>query len=172
MNIYVFDLDNTIVMTDELNNKAYNYALASFNLSPLNIKERITREIIRKQFPSLNNYFLTQIIKLKQKYFINNLKYTSLNKDIYLLIKKIGKTACILWTKAEVFRTIPLLVYHNLIDSFAFILISKKKYILNDIQIICQRMNCQKENLFFWDDDYNNIIELQACGIQHICYVA
>lgn len=171
MNICVFDLDNTVVMTDCLNNKAYNYALAKFNLPLFTTEKRITREII-KNFSSLPDVVLNKIIKEKQEYFIRNIRETNLNPGILSLLNKMDPTNCVLWTKADFIRSFSLLTYHNLINSFSFIFISEKKDFESDIQTICQKMHCKKEKLSFWDDNLSNIAALQACGIKNVFHVS
>lgn len=91
MNICVFDLDNTLVMTDELNNRAYNHALELFGLSTLKTQGRITREYIRQIFPALPDVMLMQIVTEKQRFFLRNLHDTKLNEPIVRLLKKAEK---------------------------------------------------------------------------------
>lgn len=171
MNIRVFDLDNTLIMTDELNNRAYNHALGLFGLSPLESQKRITREYIRKIFPFLSDFMLMRIVKEKQRFFLANLHIAKLNESVVRLLKNAEKKSCVLWTKAEYGRAVSLLRYHNLFDLFAFVLVSPKEFVREDINTICQKMHCTKEDLFFWDDDAANVSALQACGIKNVCHV-
>lgn len=69
MKRYVFDLDNTLIYTDSLNNDSYNYALSLQGLAPINDCKRITRDIVFKKYPNLNNVQKNKIIELKQEYF-------------------------------------------------------------------------------------------------------
>jgi len=79
MKRYIFDLDNTLVYTDSLNNDSYNYALKKLGLASINDCKRITRDVILSKYPELNSFQKNEIIELKQKYFMNNLKRTSPN---------------------------------------------------------------------------------------------
>lgn len=171
MNICVFDLDNTLVMTDELNNRAYNHALELFGLSSLKTQGRITREYIRQIFPALPDVMLMPIVTEKQRFFLRNLHDTKLNEPIVRLLKKAEKKSCVLWTKAEYGRAVSLLRYHKLFDLFAFVLVSPKEYVQEDINTICKKMCCTQEDLSFWDDDAANVFALQGCGIKNVVHV-
>ena len=68
MRYYVFDLDNTLVFTDALNNEAYNFILKKFGLSEIQNVERITREVVFQKYPEVEKW-KDEIIVLKQKFF-------------------------------------------------------------------------------------------------------
>ena len=75
MRYYVFDLDNTLVFTDALNNEAYNFVLKKFGLSEIRNVERITREVVFQKYPEVEKW-KDEIIALKQNFFLNNLERT------------------------------------------------------------------------------------------------
>ena len=60
--VYVVDLDDTLVLTKNLNNDAYNYALEKHGQKRIKITKRITREKLIKK-PG------KKLIDDKQKYF-------------------------------------------------------------------------------------------------------
>ena len=84
---YVFDLDNTLVMTDNLNNTAYNYALSCVGFQPIVGVQRITRKEIFNSIPNLTLSQKKQIVELKQNYFIKNINDTVLNLELYSLLE-------------------------------------------------------------------------------------
>jgi len=63
---HVFDLDNTLIYTDSLNNDSYNYALKKLGLATINDCKRITRDVILSKYPEINSFQKNEIIELKQ----------------------------------------------------------------------------------------------------------
>ncbi len=94
--VYVVDLDDTLVLTKNLNNDAYNFALEKNGQKRFSSNKRITRE-------DLNNIPKNQIITDKQNYFTQKwLKYrVVVNEDILDLLKTQDKANCYLWTSAD-----------------------------------------------------------------------
>ena len=78
----VFDLDNTLIFTDSLNNEAYNYALKQLSFNTIHNYKRITRAVVFDRFPNISNENRNRIFELKQKYFIENLDQTTPNKSM------------------------------------------------------------------------------------------
>ena len=161
---YVFDLDNTLIMTDELNNDSYNYALAQFDMLPLTSNTRITREVVFNKYPNLSEFQKSQIVKYKQRYFLDNIHCTHSNKNaIYLLQSKDAKH-CALWTSADKDRVSNLLTYHRLENEFISIIFSNKRKISEDIDKICKIFGCASKQLIFFEDDTNIAKELRLLG--------
>ena len=76
MKKYVFDLDNTLVYSNSLNNESYNYALRLLGKSYLTEIKRITRNVVfqkynflPKPFPPYKKSFLLFIITSLLKIF-------------------------------------------------------------------------------------------------------
>ena len=92
--VWVFDLDNTLVMTDVANNNAYQEAICACMGRKMIFKQnRFTRNDLYKLFPSLPESLHNEIIKIKESVFSQHLKETSLNKQlikILVLLKKCG----------------------------------------------------------------------------------
>ena len=65
---HILDIDNTLFFTNELNNKAYIFALSSLGLKPLSPCKRITRTVIASWYPFLKDEEMIAIIRLKQIY--------------------------------------------------------------------------------------------------------
>ena len=94
--VYVVDLDDTLVLTKNLNNDAYNYALEQNGQRRIKTNKRLTRE----------NFGETDSKKLitdKQNYFAQKwLKYrVVVNEEILNLLKNQDKENCYLWTSAD-----------------------------------------------------------------------
>ena len=111
---YVFDLDNTLIMTDELNNISYNYAIAQFGMYVIEANTRITRSAVFANYPGLTGFQRDKIIALKQRYFIDNINLTYPNIKLITLLQSKKAAHCILWTSADKERVVALLRYYNL----------------------------------------------------------
>ena len=159
MKKYVFDLDNTLIYTDSLNNDSYNYALKYQGLSHINKFKRITREIVFENYPNINKIQMCEIINLKCEYFINNLHITEVNESLVTLLRSQEKNDCILWTSAEERRVRAILEYYNMNNLFKHILFSSKVSILNDIEEICKLHTCKSSQLLFYDDNLKLVEE-------------
>ena len=158
---YVFDLDNTLVMTDNLNNIAYNFALSYMGFKPIFGIQRITRKDIFSIMPSLTISQKKQIIELKQNYFMSNIKDTVLNIEICSLLKSFDSNHCILWTSAEMNRTMALLDFYCLDKSFKTVYYSDKRDIEYDVLKICNIFSCNLSQLIFYDDNEDVIKKIE-----------
>lgn len=164
-NKYVFDLDNTLVFTDNLNNLAYNLALEHIGFSPIVNQKRITRDILNQVYPCISTNTYNAICKLKQEYFINQLEHTILNKDLLDFICLTESDNCILWTSAEQTRVEAILDYYNIRKLFKAIVFSEKKDISSDIKLFCNILKCDFSELVFYEDNREIISELLALDL-------
>ena len=122
---YLFDLDGTLVDTDELNRDAYRYALEKLGYPKTSgCETRLTR----KDLSFVNADDLEKIIKLKQKYFAGIwLPYRiTINTALMQRIKKYGKDNCYIWTKASKNRVNSILKQCNLTSMFKSVLYDQK----------------------------------------------
>jgi len=167
-NKLVFDLDNTLVFTDKLNNEAYNQSLIYFGLSALNDYKRITRKVVINTYYHLSSSQINDIIRMKQEYFIKNMHITELNYQLVNILKSYKNESCILWTSAEEIRVQALLEHHNISDEFCSIIYSDKKNVADDVDRICELMSCLPEHLMFFENDLDVINEINV--LKMICY--
>ena len=149
--ISVFDLDNTLVFTDKLNNESYNFALFEMGREKIVGIKRITRDIVYSRYELTANE-KQQLIKTKQQYFVNNISKIELNDVLIAKLKKLDPNECILWTRAEKVRAEAILKYLHIDDCFAKVFYSSKHDLESDIKTICSFFNCKKEDLIFYDD--------------------
>ncbi len=149
---YIFDLDNTLVFTDDLNNEAYNYALKFLGKERISDVKRITREIVFSKY-NLTKSEKKDLVKLKQAYFADNINKINKNEDLLNLILELGPAECILWTKADECRVNAILEYLNLNDAFSWVLYSKKTDTEKDIEKICRHFKCAESQLKFYEDN-------------------
>jgi phosphoglycolate phosphatase-like HAD superfamily hydrolase len=165
---YIFDLDNTLIYTDALNNLAYNYALSCFGLNSIKDTQRITREIIRNKYPHLSQLEIDNISQLKQDYFKQNLIKTNCNKSLVKFLRQQDPNQCMLWTSADKNRTLELLKYYQLNHHFTGVLFSPKENIDEDIQKLTANLNCANDELIIFDDNELVINELPKLGVNII----
>jgi phosphoglycolate phosphatase-like HAD superfamily hydrolase len=168
MNRYIFDLDNTLVYTDSLNNDSYNYAFKQLGLATINDCKRITRDIILSKYPELNNLQKNEIIELKQKYFVNNLKRTSPNTSVVQVLEDQNYELCILWTSADEARVFALLEHYKIYNRFKKVLFSSKLEVIKDIEKICEILECRFEHLIFYEDNQRVIKDLRQLNLNVI----
>ena len=157
---YVFDLDNTLIFTNELNNDSYNYALTQLKLMPITTCKRITRDVVFNNYPHLSEPQKNLIVKLKQEYFIKNIYCTTPNTNLIYLLQSTNPAYCVLWTSADKDRVKGLLSHYKLENNFISIIYSRKRKVSEDIGKICEIFGCTSKQLFFFEDNKNIINEL------------
>lgn len=91
--IFVFDLDNTLVKTDQANNLAYQEAIKQTTGKTIEPNsKRITRKDLNTYFPNLNNEQLNEIIQLKENLYCQYICHTILNAELYKILNLLYKT--------------------------------------------------------------------------------
>lgn len=166
MKNHVFDLDNTLIYTDSLNNESYNSALRKFGLNEITVSNRITRDLVFNVYPKISAKKKKNIIELKQKYFLQNLTATIPNTSLINFLKTIKVEQCILWTRAEKSRVLALLEFYEIEHAFKQILHSSKANLIKDVQIICEIFGCKPEHLVFYEDNPSVINSLKLLNIE------
>ena len=164
---HILDIDNTLFFTNDLNNKAYIFALSSLGLKVLTPCKRITRTVVASWYPSLTNTEMNDIIRMKQTYVSENLHLISINVDLHQLLREVGPNMVGLWTAADPIRIKKILDYNN-ITNYTCIRFSDKSQddICHGIQEFCQVSHCEKDQLCFYEDDKNVISLLQSHNVQ------
>lgn len=160
----IFDLDNTLVFTDELNSEAYNYALVLNGKEPIYDVKRLTREVIFSRF-KLTETEKVDVVKIKQNYFLDHIEKIKKNDNLFKLLIDIKPDDCILWTSAEKCRVEAMLNYLKSKDSFSWIYYSAKTNIKEDLKNISQFFKCSKSQLKFYENDSNILNQLNLFGI-------
>lgn len=164
---HILDIDNTLFFTNDLNNKAYIFALSSLGLKALTPCKRITRTVVASWYPSLTNTEMNDIIRMKQTYVSENLHLISINVDLHQLLREVGPNMVGLWTVADPIR-IKKILDHNNITNYTCIRFSDKSQddICHGIQEFCHVFHCEKDQLCFYEDDKNVISLLQSHNVQ------
>ena len=158
---YVFDLDNTLVFTDELNSAAYNYALNRLGYPAITVNQRITREVVCDAYPNLTTAEQNRLVGLKQNYFGENIYITVPNVELIKFLHTQNPKHCLLWTSSDEKRARVLLPYYGLLNSFSYILYSSKSCIVDDVAKVCEVFRCESSQLVFFEDNTKIVEGLQ-----------
>ena len=120
--VYVLDLDDTLVLTKNLNNDAYNFALEQNGQRRIKTNNRLTRENLGK---NINEKLITD----KQNYFAQKwLKYrVVVNEEILKILQNQDKENCYLWTSADKNRADYILKELDLYKYFNKVIYDDKK---------------------------------------------
>lgn len=162
--VYVVDLDDTLVLTKNLNNDAYNFALEQNGHRRIKTKKRLTRENLGET-PS------KKLITDKQNYFAQKwLKYrVVVNEELLNLLKNQDKENCFLWTSADKNRAEYLLKELDLDKYFNKIIYDDKK----DLNSSLKRLkDITKSNAFIiFEDNKKFLKKSTSCeGVENIKY--
>lgn len=162
-NLFVFDLDGTLVDTDEANFLAYKEAIKkimNINLKmPYTKNERYTRKSLYSTVEKLTTEEYRNIIKIKNNVFYKYLEKSKINKVALKSIARIPKkNKIILATNSSKNRANMILKYHNLKESFNFIFY-KEDYatqnIENKFEYILKNLKIDPSLVIIFEDDIN-----------------
>ena len=121
-NVFVFDMDNTLIKTDKANSLAYYKAISSVLGVNCNIEngKRFTRDELKELFPQLTQTQIDEIIDRKEKCFESYLSETELNNNLFSLLKRLHREGhhTILLTNCHSKRAISLCNFYNLTKYF------------------------------------------------------
>ncbi len=143
--VYVIDLDDTLVLTKNLNNDAYNFALEQNGQKRIRTTKRLTRE-------NLNASPSKKLITDKQNYFTQKwLKYrVVVNEEILKVLQNQNKENCYLWTSADKNRADFILKELDLYKYFNKVIYDDKK----DLNSSLKRLkDITKSNVFLIFED-------------------
>jgi len=167
----IFDLDGTLIDTDEANFLSYQEAIKNIKNIDLksiyNSSERFTREKLNLVIPNLTVQEFKKIVELKTNIFQKNLKYTVLNTPIFQIIDKFSKTnKIILATSSHKIKADLLLNRYDLFNLFDK-RYYKESYINqnNKYQYITNDLNINLNDIIIFEDNYNEICKAISLGI-------
>lgn len=164
--VAIFDLDNTLIFTDDLNNCSYKYAMRIMGLNTLNHRSRITKKDILKHYPTLNRKEFDDLLSLKMSYYGENLNKTKLNVSLVNLLKTLDSHIIVLWTAANQHRANLLLIEYDLVGYFDLFYYSDKEEVCDDINNICSYFNADKIDLCVYEDNDTTIEQLSNYGVR------
>ena len=157
--VYIVDLDDTLVLTKNLNNDAYNFALEQNGKKRVKTNKRLTRE-------TLGETSSKKLIADKQNYFTQKwLKYRVIvNKEILSILQNQDKENCYLWTSADINRAEYILNELDLYKYFNKVIYDDKKDLNNSLKRL---KDITKSNVFLIFED-NEKISKKAISRQRV----
>jgi len=180
--ILFFDLDGTLVDTDYANYLSFKQAIQIVInpdfIIPFNPLERFNRTILQREFPNLDDKYYQEIIKLKERFYSENIGQTKLLPYANEILNKFFElNATVLVTNCREDRAIMTLNYHGLTDKFKHKIfrksIDKDKHVnkfenaLNILELEPQMIILFENEQFEFDEAVkagiptNNIINIQ-----------
>ena len=156
--VYVVDLDDTLVLTKNLNNDAYNFALEQNGQKRIKTAKRITRETLGE---TPNEKLITN----KQNYFSQKwLKYRIVvNEEILGILQNQEPKNCYLWTSADKNRVEYILKELDLAKYFHKVIYDDKK----DLNSSLKRLkDITKSNVFLIFEDNDGLFKDQFIKIK------
>lgn len=156
--VYVVDLDDTLVLTKNLNNDAYNFALEQNGQRRIKTNNRLTRE-------NFDETASKKLIIDKQNYFAQKwLKYrVVVNEELLNLLNNQDKENCYLWTSADKNRADFILKELDLYKYFNKVIYDDKK----DLNSSLKRLkDITKSNVFLIFEDNDGLFKDQFIKIK------
>ncbi|PNV83688.1 MAG: hypothetical protein C0627_03895 [Sulfurimonas sp.] len=168
----IFDLDGTLVNTDNANFLAYNEAVLKIKGLDLDLlysdAERFTREKLKKIIPSITELEYIKIIEIKDNVFHKYLNKTKIN-IIYLdFIRQYSKTnKIILATNSSKVRAELILKFHNLAEMFDFIFYKEDyhDYKIGKYEHVLNALKLNPKSVIIFDNEQSELTNAQLSGI-------
>ena len=172
--VLLFDLDGTLVHTDDANNAAYLLAIKEIlglDLeNQLKSNLRITREKLSSLLPQASQEQFEQIIACKEKCFTRFLSYTYVNLELLSVLKKFQTSnELILITRSQGERAYEVLKYHGLQNYFHKIIFQLKDSTSRWSSKIPQLLKDEKYNLqdlFLFENEEVERVDAQKNGLK------
>lgn len=167
-NVFAFDMDNTLIMTDRANNIAYSEAISSVMGVKFDIcdSERFTRNQLKTLFPELTQSKFCEIVARKEICFTSHLQETELNHNLFNKLKQLygegGHT--ILLTNSHSARAINLCNYYNLTKYFARRFF--REDCLDNKYSLLKNLGYDLENVVLFENEKDSSSEAIANGIK------
>ena len=171
-NIFLFDLDGTLIETDNANFLAYREAILKIkgiNLFSLNLyRERFTREKLKSIIPNLSELEYQKIIELKNTVYKKYLHETKINTLVLKAIQEYKKNSkIVLVTNSSKKRANLILEYHKLINIFDYIFYKED---LNNqknskFEYALEYLNIDPRLVIIFENDESEIKEAKFVGI-------
>jgi len=170
--ILFFDLDGTLIDTDEANFLSYREAVQKVKNIDLKLlyqsNYRFTQENLYQLIPLLTLQEYKDIVTTKKDLYWKYLNKTTISINVLEVIEKFSKThKIILVTNSSKDRANQILQYHNLIDIFDYKffkenynnkLESKFKYVL-------ETLNINPKQVFIFENDKKEIEQALVLNI-------
>ena len=160
-------MDGTIIDTDKANFISYKYAIKQ--IKNIDIKEYQNKRFTRVDLYKFNftQKEINLIIEVKNKIYVNYLKYSNLffnSLDILSKCKKRNLTI-ILATNSSKIRANLLLEYYNLKSFFDYIFYKEDYLNNNKFEFVCDYLNLNKDKILVFENEKKEIENAISIGI-------
>lgn len=172
--VLLFDMDGTLIHTDNANNIAYKLAirdvLGEIPDDLFNNNYRIRQVDVRNAIKNISEEQFNQIVTYKNEYYKKNLSATYLIDNVVDLLKLHHKThKCILVSDACCDRVMQTLEYFNLKNKF-YAIITKEDCIdnKNKFTSAISKFKLNPDELWVFEDEQENIDKALKLNVKHL----
>ena len=172
--VLLFDMDGTLIHTDNANNIAYKLAirdvLGEVPDDLFNNVYRIRQVDVKNAIKNISEEQFNQIVTYKNEYYKKNLSATYLIDNVVDLLKLHHKThKCILVSDACCDRVMQTLEYFNLKNKF-YAIITKEDCIdnKNKLTSAISKFKLNPDELWVFEDEQENIDKALKLNVKHL----
>lgn len=165
--VFVFDLDNTLVMTNQANNMAYQEAIKRVLGKDIRMNnQRFTREDLFPMFPHFSYEQIDKIVKQKEDVYSGFLQETILNTELFKILKltKTNGHKNILLTESHKARAIQVCSYHLLTPFFSK-LYYKEDYGTENKYLFLNKHFTSISSVILFENEKEEILKAKQYGI-------
>jgi beta-phosphoglucomutase len=171
--VLFFDLDGTLIDTDYANYLSFKMAIQSVinpkQLLQFNPDERFNRTILQREFPNLTNTEYQEIIRLKERFYFENIQLTTLLPYANEILNRFFElNTTVLVTNCREDRAIMTLNHHGLIDKFKYKIFRKAIYKdqhINKFENALNILDLEPQMIIIFENEQFEIDEAVRVGI-------
>jgi beta-phosphoglucomutase len=171
--VLFFDMDGTLVDTDYVNYLSFKMAIQSVitpkRLLPFNPNERFNRTILQREFPNLSDKESQEIIRLKERFYSENIEQTKLLPYANEILEKFFKiNTTVLVTNSREDRALLTLNQHALTNKFKHKIFRKpidKKQHFNKFENALKTLDLEPQMIILFENEQSEIDEAVNAGI-------
>lgn len=171
--VLFFDMDGTLVDTDYVNYLSFKMAIRSV-INPIqfpsfNPNERFNRIILQREFPNLNENEYQEIIRLKERFYSENIGQTKLLPYANEILDRFFKiNTTVLVTNCREERAIITLNWHGLTNKFKHKIFRKsidKDQHINKFENALKILELEPQMIIVFENEQFEIDEALKAGI-------
>lgn len=170
VNIFLFDLDGTLVNTDYANYLTYKMAIEEVKKTKLyftfSSTKRITREVIKVLVPNLSEEDYMDIVKIKENLYPGYLHETKLNIMAASILDVFSSKELVLITNSRKERASMLLKWHQIFDKFDHCFYREDMASgINKFQYVLSILGIPASSVVIFENDESEIEKAISVGV-------